>query len=217
MRELDDFLQKIDKAKILLGNDQEREADVFETKCLPYDEAVAAGFDEVRISRLKKICIEEKKNEIFTSGVLISLIKPDNADVRYSEHGKPFFVNKSGGCIPPFFNITHSAGKVICVFSDIYDIGADFEPFGRKISSAMAKKICTDSEMSLYNNFSDTEVAENWLLRLFTRKEAVSKLFGEGILMDFRKIEADASNVITEVRSDGYLSVAYRYADSNGI
>lgn len=187
---------------------------------LDIDENVVLGFDEVRKGRLERIKSEEQRKEVYTSGVLIDKIRPDGAELRYEKNGKPYFVNNgsvsryltSGENVKNiserYFSITHSSGKVICVWSDEVKVGADFESVKRIISPSIVRRLCTEKEKEYYNNISSQEEANQWLLMLYTRKEAVSKLIGSGINMIFSNINLDEYCVETKNIYGGYLSIA---------
>lgn len=175
---------------------------------LDVDESIAEQFDEDRKDKLKRIKSETKRSELYTSGVLIESIKPEGAEVKYTEYDKPYFVRKSCKGISnndeerifPYFNITHSNGKVFCVWSDTFEVGVDYEVSFREIKPSLTKKLCTKKELDFYEQFESKTEADKWLLRLFTRKEAVSKLIGKGLLIDFKNIEEYSDN--TELLND---------------
>lgn len=184
------------------------------------DEAVIAGFDENRRERLNKAGSEERRKELYTSGVLIEKIRPSGAVLCYGEHGKPYFrwsyeeglgENSANEELIRRFNLTHSAGKVFCVWSDELELGVDFESADRIINSSVVRRLCTETEIKYYKEIESAEKAGIWLLKLFTRKEAISKLYGKGMHMDFRAIadESGDYSVITEEIENGYLSIAY--------
>lgn len=187
---------------------------------LEIDEKVVSSFDEVRKSRLERIKYEQQCKEVYTSGVLIEQIMPAGAELRYEENGKPYFINRnltaqnktsheeSEHISERSFSITHSSGKVICVWSDEVKVGADFESVERVISPSIVRRLCTDKEKEYYNKISSPEEANQWLLRLYTRKEAVSKLTGRGINMNFSDMNLDEYCVETKNVYGGYLSIA---------
>lgn len=207
---------------------------ILRSDLLEPDEKVAAGFDEVRRERLSKMKSDVQRRETYTSGVLIERIRPEGAEIRYEKNGKPYFFvpPQDGTGMKRSFSITHSAGMVFCVWSDFVSVGADYEKKNRKVGSASARRLCTEKELDFFYGIPEKELAGEWLIKLFTRKEAVSKLTGKGINTDFTQMEDKAMtgspfdskltgevvlrygreterfSVETKSISDGFLSVA---------
>lgn len=173
------------------------------------DEKVIGTFDKARRERLARMKSGLPRNEVYTSGVLIEQIRPEDAEIGYEENGKPYFFYaderftesgkkdalKAGGAVKRInrsFSITHSAGRVFCVWSDEAAVGADYESKNRKVGHASVRRLCTEKETDFFNTIHDKTAADEWLIKLFTRKEAVSKLTGEGINTDFTRMEDKA-------------------------
>ncbi len=184
------------------------------SELLDVEQSTAESFDNIRKNRLKKSNNTEGKKEIFTSGVLIERIRPENAHICYKDKGKPFFVDNMGKPCTPYFNITHSNNKVICVYSEHYIVGADYEPVSRVMKPETARRLCTPKEYEVFWAFEDRVYAGRWLLKLFTQKEAYSKLSGAGMSLDFTEIDIEEVSVklVTIEMEDGYLSIAYTKA-----
>jgi phosphopantetheinyl transferase (holo-ACP synthase) len=213
---------------------------------LEYDEKTAEGFDEARKRKLSAPGLSPvKKNEMYTSGVLIESIRPEGTSVYYKTGGRPEFTKyfdsvtlTSHSCYISF-NVTHSGGRVFLAYSDQNDVGVDYEPADREIKDKISSKLCTETEKVIFNGLTDEAQKQEFLLKLFTRKEAVAKLLGLGLAMDFSEVcvigEKDdwfkmdfiARAIIPEkylgkktfknfivrtlVSEGGYLSVAYEY------
>lgn len=163
---------------------------------MEYDDAVASGFDSARKKKLSSEGLSrQKKNEMFTSGFLIEKIRPEGTNVYYKAGGRPEFtkyfdsVTLSTHSSYRSFNVSHSGGLVFLAYSDQNDVGVDFEPGDREISDRIKKRLCSDTEKSIYEVLDTEEKKHEFLLKLFTRKEALSKLFGVGIALDFSRIE----------------------------
>ena len=137
------------------------------------------------------------------------------------------------------FNITHSGGLVFCAYSDENDIGVDFEPCDRRVNDLLEKGLCAESEKAVFEAIEDADERSKFLLKMFTRKEALAKLLGIGLRMDFTsivdlgisqygnkkdiisKMEVPESTpgrkpmknyvVRTIMIEDGFLSIAYEY------
>ena len=96
----------------------------------------------------------------------------DDSEFQYSEHGKP-----SLAAYPHmFFNISHCKHAVACVVGSV-PVGIDVESLGR-YHDDVARYSMSDDEMQLIHSDSDADLA---FTRLWTRKEALLKLTGEGV------------------------------------
>ena len=211
---------------------------------LEFDENKTGAFDAARKQRLSHAAPSNKKNEIYTAGLLIAKIKPEGRKIYYKTDGRPEFTKycnsgESVNCESRSFNITHSGGLVFCAYSDDNSLGVDFEPMNRHVNDLLEKGLCADVEKEAFEAIEDPDERSRFLLKMFTRKEALAKLFGVGIRMDFPSIidkGIDRYGGDTEVLSEmevpdnipgripsktyvvrtvlvenGYLSLAYEY------
>ena len=97
----------------------------------------------------------------------------------YGEHGKPAIV----GHPEIYFNMSHCKEAAICVLSD-KPVGVDIESI-RRYSESLARYTMNDAEMTLIERAERPEVE---FIRLWTLKEAVLKLSGEGIRNDMKDV-----------------------------
>ena len=97
----------------------------------------------------------------------------------YGEHGKPAIV----GHPEIYFNMSHCKEAAICVLSD-KPVGIDIESI-RRYSESLARYTMNDAEMTLIERAERPEVE---FIRLWTLKEAVLKLSGEGIRNDMKDV-----------------------------
>lgn len=214
---------------------------------LEYDEAKAQCFDEARKKRLSLAGNSQRKNEVFTSGMLIESIRPMNTHVYCKTGGRPAFTSYYDCSvtyrpIPRNFNITHSGGMVFCAYSDLDDVGVDYEPANRKIIDRVTNKLCSPEEITAYKKLDGSVLEQEFLLKLFTRKESLSKLMGIGLSLSFSDITDtgalgnwDKKDFISKISvpesytgknchknyvvrtihlENGYLSVAYEYDEN---
>lgn len=144
---------------------------VHSTRILKYDKEIASNFDSRRQKRLLECNNEKIRNEIFTSGLLIGLIKPKNSEISYTETGKPYFESSN-----LHFNVTHSDIKALIAYTDESEVGIDYEATTRRVNEDIARRLVNE----------DDKIKD--LLRLFTIKESISKLLGLGLGLDFRNI-----------------------------
>lgn len=117
-----------------------------------------------------------------------------------SENGKPFLALRPD----LHFNVSHCDGAAVCAFSD-KPIGIDIQN-KREIKDNVIKKVCSDSEIDSIKKAND-EALE--FCRIWTIKEAITKLSGDGIACDLKKINEESSNVFSKfLEPDMYFSVA---------
>ena len=118
----------------------------------------------------------------------------------YGEHGKPFIV----GHPDIHFNLSHCREAALCYVSD-RPVGVDVESM-RRCSDSLISYTMNASEQVLIQA-SDNPILE--FIRLWTMKEAVLKLTGEGIRNNIRDI-LDR----TDVRIETVVSDDSRYVYS---
>lgn len=103
----------------------------------------------------------------------------DNPIFEYNEHGKPFIV----GHPDIHFNLSHCKEAAICVVND-HPIGVDVESI-REYKESLVNYTMNDEEISQINS-SDSPAAA--FIRLWTMKEATTKLIGTGISDDLKSV-----------------------------
>ena len=97
----------------------------------------------------------------------------------YGEHGKPLIT----GCPDIHFNLSHCREAVLCAVSD-RPVGVDVESIGR-YKESLARYTMNDNEMAQIAAADSHDVA---FIRLWTQKEAVLKLSGEGLRNDLKQV-----------------------------
>lgn len=130
----------------------------------------------------------------------------DTPDFEIAENGKPYLKNHPDIC----FNISHCEKAVICAFSDL-PIGADIET-SRKITPSLISKVCSDKEIMEINESEDKQLT---FCRIWTIKEAVAKLSGEGIAGNLKEINGGNIYTVTEfIAPDMYITIASEKAEA---
>lgn len=125
----------------------------------------------------------------------------------YEDGGKPFLADHP----TIHFNLSHCRTAVACAVSR-RPIGVDIES-RRPVSDALARHVLNAEEYHAVATAEDREIA---FLTLWTRKEALLKLTGEGIRGNLKDVlERDDAVINTIVDGDIVCSVA-EWAD-NGI
>ena len=127
------------------------------------------------------------KSEPFLRQVLAHYLPEENLQIERGEFGKPF--------LPDFpkvqFNVSHSNEKLLIAVSFEIPIGIDIEQIKpRKSLSGLVKKCFSNAEQEHW--FSQSENEQITLFYDFwTRKEAVVKGIGRGIVLGLNRCEID--------------------------
>lgn len=123
----------------------------------------------------------------------------------YGEHGKPFIVGHPDIC----FNMSHCREAAICVIDD-KPVGVDIESM-RGYRESLVRYTMSDEEV---RQIAAAPQPELEFVRLWTMKEAVQKLSGEGIRSDMKTIlQQRGSRVDTVVSPDSRYVYSVAYSD----
>lgn len=115
---------------------------------------------------------------------LQQLLKEWNGNFVYNEHDKPFMQNALGGRIEGVdFSISHCKNAIAVVLSD-RPVGVDVESF-RHAEEPLLKRTMNPEEQAEVRNAADPAEA---FTRLWTRKEALLKLRGTGLVDDLHSV-----------------------------
>lgn len=124
---------------------------------------------------------QEKELECVTLGELLSCLEqhlpiPLLLEYTYGEKGKPYLKN-----YPYYFNISHSGEYVFCVLSE-NEVGADIQQRKPLSDNRIAERFFTEEEIEGLEKCAFSKEREQLFYRLWTRKESLGKLTGEGII-----------------------------------
>lgn len=97
----------------------------------------------------------------------------------FGKHGKPSIVGHEG----IHFNISHCKKAVLCVLSD-EPVGVDVECIGRG-NDDLIRYTMNEDEIRIIKNADNPKIE---FIRLWTQKEALLKLTGEGINDDIKSV-----------------------------
>lgn len=124
--------------------------------------------------------------------LLAQLCSVDPASIRFerTEDGKPYALG-----LGAHFNVSHSGHFVVCGVSD-KPVGIDIEQM-RPVREKLVKKVCTDAELSWYQEAESTEEATRRFFQIWTSKEAYFKWAGTGIT------DLKAFDTLDHIRSGG--------------
>ena len=104
-------------------------------------------------------------------------------DFSYTSLGKPFILGK------PNFSISHSQDFLVIAVSN-NDIGVDVQKV-EKYNPSLAKKVLSLSELKLVENSKNKAYQ---FAKLWTKKEAKTKLLGGSVFDDTKNILNDSQN-----------------------
>ncbi len=156
-----------------------------------------------RYDRIVRIKSEDNRLRTLSAGMLIKDIcdKMEIADpkVLRDEHGKPYIE----GHPEVFFNISHSGPFVVMAYGD-KPVGIDIQET-RNVTESFARRILNESEYDMYD-MSDPKA----ICRVWTVKEAYSKLLGIGLSYDFRDCVVDTEEKTISDINGAYGKAMYR-------
>lgn len=123
---------------------------------------------EKRREKTEKYIDEKNRMLSLTAGLMMNKVlgKEIYKEIKYNEHGKPFFEHG------PFFSISHSGKYSVLAVSE-EGIGIDIETRNR-MNNAVAKRCFTADEQAFAENQPEG------FIRIWEAKEAVLKLLGTG-------------------------------------
>ena len=120
----------------------------------------------------------------------------DNPIFEYNEHGKPSIV----GYPDIYFNLSHCKEAVICVVSD-QPVGVDVEGI-REYKESLVNYTMNDEEIAQIKTAENPAAA---FIRLWTMKEATTKLIGTGISNDMKTVIDPTKYKYTTVDRQRYI------------
>ena len=119
-----------------------------------------------------------------------------NPIFEYNEHGKPSIV----GHPEIFFNLSHCKEAAICVVND-QPIGVDVEAI-REYKDGLAEYTMNENELQQIKIAANPSAA---FIRLWTMKEATTKLIGTGISNDMKTVIDTLKYKYTTVERQKYI------------
>ena len=180
----------LDFTKLLLFDDMSQCTDTEVEWMLPMvsaqrrEEALRFRFTFGRYACLKSYTMLQRLvQEVFAEKnercrALQQRLQAWNGDFVYNEHGKPFMQNASGERIEGIdFSISHCKNAIAVVLGDS-PVGVDVERF-RHAEEALLERTMNPEEQAEVRFAADPAEA---FTRLWTRKEAVFKLRGTGLV-----------------------------------
>ncbi len=157
--------------------------------------------DGVYVMELKDQAVPpRKKRHEWESDLALSLLRwalkenyhiDEELEFTYGPHGKPFLMHHP----EIHFNLSHCREAVACVVSES-EVGIDVESRGR-YKEHVARKMLSREEMNHVVHSKDPDLT---FTRLWTMKEAIVKLTGEGVSMDMKNVIPSHPEITLEVQ-----------------
>ena len=143
----------------------------------------------------------DKKRSLLTGILLKTALETEgyvyeNLDFSVEEHGKPVIKNLEN----IHFSLSHAGDYALCCISN-QPVGADVESMSKAVFQEekaeriqlMAKKVLSKAEYECFQK-CETSQKVQLFLKYWTRKESYSKVFGEGLRMNFADIDTEHRN-----------------------
>ena len=124
----------------------------------------------------------------------------------YNEHGKPSIV----GHPEIYFNLSHCKEAAICVISD-KPVGVDVESI-REFKDSLVNYTMNDEEKA---EMASSSNPASTFIRLWTMKEATSKLIGTGITNDVKSLIDTTKYKYNTTEKESYIYTICSF--SNGL
>ncbi len=173
----------------------------------------ASGLSEHRQEKIKKMKFLEDKLLSLGAGVLLDLglqewgLSEGTAAFSYKGNGKPYLRDYPDR----YFNLSHSGHLVMAAFSD-HEIGCDVE----RVQSGklkVAHRFFTEKEQAyLADPFLSEAERDALFVRLWTLKESVLKVTGEGMRMALNSFEITLSDPVQVSLGKEYSFLEYEMA-----
>jgi len=173
--------------------------EIFVLNCQKHRDFLLSQRDKISKKRREKASHAIKESAVLLNigaEIILShaLSLPLPIEYEKRENGKPFLKGQK------YFNISHSGDYVLCAVSDC-EVGADIERTERMRENTF-KRIFSPAEKECYEK--EHKGSKDYLCRVWTRKESILKMTGEGLRHDLREI-------CTE--KDGYFVKSFDFGD----
>lgn len=166
-----------------------------------------ALLDEEELARAERFRFQlDRERYIIGHGMLRMLLSrytgilPKEIKTSRGKYGKPYLQDRS-----IHFNLSDTKDAVLIAFAK-EEIGADLETMQRRVDHMqVAEHYFTPAEIEWIKNSSDTK---RRFLELWTRKEAVLKASGVGIMDDLRVLEVHGECNRMQINHEAFVADA---------
>jgi 4'-phosphopantetheinyl transferase len=126
---------------------------------------------------------------------------PENVRMLRGPFGKPFIEDH-----PLHFNLSDTKDAILIAFTRELELGADVETMTRTVDhEAVSEHYFTPEEIG---DIAGAPDGKRRFLELWTRKEAVLKASGVGIMDDLRVLRVDAEHNASTITHEAFLRMA---------
>lgn len=128
-------------------------------------------------------------------------IDPIDVKISLNKFGKPTLLSENFESIK--FNLSHSGDFIVYAFNISDEVGIDIEMMNNYIDHTQIAENYFSSDEIIYLNSSkdQLEITERFF-RIWTRKEALLKAIGTGLLPDLRKIDVLRNEIKLDLSPD---------------
>lgn len=173
------------------------------------------SISEERKIRIQKFVFDiDKKMSILSEFLLKKAIRislQKEFQLYKDNHGKPFL--KSSNCNYVYCGISHSNGLILIGYSPTIDLGVDIQNDLNDESFKSAECFSDKEQLDIKNNKINPYA-------LWSMKEAVSKLLGFGLYLDFKQInfkQIDRQHYLTVLNNKVIYTFYTTYNSAYGI
>jgi 4'-phosphopantetheinyl transferase len=139
---------------------------------------------------------------------------PQEIALTMNRHGKPSLAEASA----LKFNVTHSEGMGLIAFTTVGEVGIDVEAIEREVEALeMASANFTMNEAAMVAAANTAQEQASIFLHLWTRKEAVLKAVGRGIVDGLNAVDVSQEPVNRVRLKDDIADSYWRIRDMEGI
>ena len=158
-------------------------------KKITLDNNVDFEFSSYKKDKISRCTNKKRINELIQGEKLLVQALSDLGlkceiplDIVTNEYGKPYLRDNKF-----FFNISHSKNYIACAIS-LFEVGLDIEQIDDRYENIIQKLLTTEE---LKNNETNIE----YLIKIWTVKEAYTKLIGTGINMNLKEINTSSNGI----------------------
>lgn len=160
---------------------------------IPEDEKVKVNRSKFSVNRQNSIITYYFRRKILSQYLII---EPSEIEFSYNSYGKPLISEHQRSGI--HFNYSHSGEFLIFAISKNIEVGVDIELVKDLPDMIdLAKNYFSEKELQHFHSLENKTDRVNFFYEIWTRKEALLKALGTGIIDDLRSINLMTLNNIT--------------------
>ena len=151
--------------------------------------SVISLLSEQRLKKVERLRTQEGKNASACAYLLLRFALMENYEINdavvfeFAERGKPKLKDHPH----IHFNLSHSHNLAACAVADV-EVGIDVQRI-TEIKDKVARRVLTADE---YTKFKNSPNPDEYFCEVWTIKESLLKMTGQGIAEELRDISADS-------------------------